>query len=82
MKQFHSRHTDNYQRQEMQHHSPTYMAVMGYCAFSTRAFSKERPVCVGKNMVQSWDLKIENPVKTGHKVAGSSKRKEMQFRLL
>lgn len=79
---FHSRHNNNYQRQEMQHHSPTYLMGMGYWAFSIRAFSKERLVRVGKNVVQSWDLKIENPAKTGHKIAGRSNRKETQFRLM
>lgn len=35
---------------------------------------------VYKNVVQNCDLKIENHVKTRHKAAESTKRKEVQFR--
>lgn len=37
---------------------------------------------VGKNLVQGWDLKIENPVKTGYKLEGDSKRTDIQFRFI
>ena len=42
--------------------------------------SEDGTVHVYKNEMQSWDLKIENHGKTGHKAAGSTKRKEIQFR--
>lgn len=47
---------------------------------TSKVFSKERTVHIYKNVVQSWDLKIENHVKSGHKAAESIKRKQMQFR--